>query len=120
MALFSIENRAVDNTVVIFDNFYNQKVSVPAEQYNLVNSFFKGVCDTTEIAENFTAFLFKVSTASGIDPLEIIQSLKGDNNKLKIDQKFAYYLNSFKSKTNLYGVAVVPKPVQPVARNVVI
>jgi hypothetical protein len=120
MSLFLTENNVVDNTTAIFDNFYNMQMSVPTEQYNLVYSFFQGVCGTTEIANNFTAFLFIVASMSGIDALTIIDNLKGDDNKLKIDQKFAYYLNSFKSKTNLYGVAVAPKPVQPVARNVVI
>lgn len=120
MALFTIENNIVDNTTAIFDNFYNAQMSVPTEQFNLVYSFFQGICGTTEIANNFTAFLFIIATMSDIDPLTIIENLKGENNKLKIDQKFAYYLNSFKSKTNLYGVAVAPKPVQPVARNVVI
>ena len=120
MALFTVENNTVDNTTAIFDNFYNVQMSVPTEQYNLVRAFFQGICGTTEIADNFTAFLFKVASLSGIDALTIIDNLQGENNKLKIDQKFAYYLNSFKSKTNLYGVTVAPKPVQPVARNVVV
>lgn len=119
MALITSKTNAVDNTVKIFDNFYNKQISVSAEQYNLVSAFFLGVCPTQDIANNFTAFLFIVAKESGLDPLTIIESLKGSNNKLQIDQKFAYYLNSFKSKTSLYGVAVVPRPVQPVARNVV-
>lgn len=109
-----------DNTIQIFDNFYNVQMSIPVEQYNIVSAFFLGVCETEEIAQNFTAFLFKVAKLSGLDPLTIIDSLKGSNNKLEIDQKFSYYLNSFKSKTSLYGVAVVPRPVQPIARNIVI
>jgi len=116
----SFKNNAVDSTIDIFDNFYKSQISIPVEQYNLVYAFFSGVCDTKEIAETFTAFLFQVCAMSGLDPITVIDSLKDSKNKLQIDQKFAYYLNSFKSKTTLYGVSVVPKPVQPVARNIVI
>ena len=114
------QQRTVDTTVEIFDSFYNITQSIPSNQYGIVLSFFKSVCDTEEIAENFTAFLFRVANASGVDALEILDNIKGINDKLQIDQKFAYYLNSFKSRTSLYGVSVVPKPVVPVARNVVL
>lgn len=109
-----------DATVKIFNNFYNKQLSVSANDYNYVSAFFEGVCETKEIAQNFTAFLFEVASMSGLNPLTIIQNLKGADNKLQIDQKFAYYLNSFKSKTSLYGVSVVPVPVYPVARNIVV
>jgi hypothetical protein len=38
---------------------------------------------------------------------------------MEMNQTIAYYLNSFKSKTSLYGIAVVPKSNQPVSRNIV-
>jgi hypothetical protein len=38
---------------------------------------------------------------------------------MEMDQTLAYYLNSFKSKTSLYGIAQLPRPNLPVARNVV-
>lgn len=120
MALIISDKKTVDNTVSIFDKFYDSEISISANEYNYVYGFFAGVCETEEIAQNFTAFLFRVAKLSGLNPLEIIDSLRGTNNKLQIDQKFAYYLNSFRSKTSLYGVAIVPRPVQPVARNIVI
>ena len=36
-----------------------------------------------------------------------------------MNQIFAYYMNSFKSKTSLYGIGTVPRPNLPVARNIV-
>lgn len=108
-----------DNTVLIFDNFYNTQTTVSVDQYNIISAFFLGICQTTEIANNFTTFLFQVAKIAGLDPLVILDNLKGSNNKLQIDQKFAFYLNSLKSRTSLYGVAVIPRPVIPVARNVV-
>jgi hypothetical protein len=121
MALISTQNQSIDRTVKIFDNFYNKSITIPTNQYDVVLSYFKGVCETETIAKNFTAFFFKVAEQSGIDAITLLETIKGNtNNKLELNQTLAYYLNSFKSKHSLYGVAVVPRPVQPVARNVVL
>ena len=120
MPIVKFTYNASESTIRIFDKFYNREMTVSANEYDVVSAFFNGVCATKQIAENFTAFLFRVAHVSGLDPLTIIDNLSGSNNKLQIDQKFAYYLNSFKSKTSLYGIGIVPRPVQPVARNIVI
>jgi hypothetical protein len=39
---------------------------------------------------------------------------------LQMNKQICYWLNSLKSKTSLYGVSVIPQPVVPVARNVVL
>lgn len=114
------QTRTVDTTVEIFDSFYNVTQSIPSNQYGIVLAFFMSICGTEQIAQNFAAFLFRVADASGIPALELLDNIKGINDKLELDQKFAYYMNSFKSRTSLYGVSVVPKPVVPVARNVVL
>lgn len=108
-----------DQTIKIFDNFYNKFVYAPVDQYNVVNAYFLGVCATKDMANIFTAFLFQIAAKSGLDPLTILDSIKGSNNKLELDQKMSYFMNSFKSKTSLYGVAIVPRPLYPTARNVV-
>jgi hypothetical protein len=121
MALISTQNQSIDRTVKIFDNFYNKSITIPSNQYDVVLSYFKGVCETETIAKNFTAFLFKIAQESGVDAMTLLENIKGSTkNKLELNQVLAYYLNSFKSKTSLYGVAVIPRPVQPVARNVVL
>jgi len=121
MALIKTQNQSIDRTVKIFDNFYNFNLTIPVNQYEIVLSYFKGVCETETIAQNFTAFFFKVAQQSGIDAITLLDNIKGTaKNKLEVNQVLAYYLNSFKSKTSLYGVAVIPKPVQPVSRNVVL
>lgn len=121
MALITTQNQSVDRTVKIFDNFYNKSIQVPVNQYDVVLSYFKGVCETETIAQNFTAFFFRVAQQSGIDAITLLENIKGTTkNKLELNQVLAYYLNSFKSKHSLYGVAVIPRPVQPVSRNVVL
>lgn len=121
MALFSITKDSLDKTVKIFDGFYNNSFVIPTNQYDVVKSYFVGICETKEIAENYTAILFRIAQESNIDALSLLENVKGTTkNKLDLNKVFAYYLNSFKSKTSLYGIAQIPRPSQPVARNVVL
>lgn len=115
------DNRnSLDQTVRIFDSFYNVDQIINSSEFDIVFGFFKEVCSTTQIASNYTAFLFRVSNESGVPIMELMEQLyKIKTNKILIDTFLAYYLNRFRSKTNLYGVSTVPRPVQPVARNVV-
>ena len=70
------------------------------------------------IADNFTVVLFRISQETEIPVLDLLNQIKG-TNKMEMNQTIAYYLNSFKSKTSLYGIAIVPKSNQPVSRNIV-
>lgn len=121
MPLIYTQKESLDNTVKIFDNFYNTSLVVPSNQFDIVRGFFLSVCTDKKTAENFTSFLFRVAQESGIDALTLLDNIKGTaTNTVELNQTMAYYLNSLKSKTSLYGVAVVPRPVVPVARNVVL
>ena len=120
MPLINTQEESIDRTIKIFDNFYNVNITIPTNQYEVVRSYFIGICEDVRVAENFTAFLFRIAQESGIDAIQLLENIKGANNKLELNQTMAYYMNSFKSKVSLYGVAVVPRPVFPVARNVVL
>ena len=120
MPLIYTQQESIDRTIKIFDDFYNVNLSVPTNQYDVVHSYFISVCADKKIADNFTAFLFRIAQEADIDALELLQEIKGVNNTVELNQTMAYYMNSFKSKVSLYGVAVIPRPIQPVARNVVL
>ena len=116
-----VDNRdSVDRTVVIFDRFYSSNLKVNASEFDVVYGYFSSISSTKQIAANFTGFLFRIAQDSGIPVLTLLQEIQGSDNKLQMNRKLCYYLNSFKSKTSLYGVGVVPKPNQAVARNVVL
>lgn len=108
-----------DRTILIYDNFYNTKLSINATEYDVVFGFFKASSDNDVIASNFTATLFRISQEADIPVLDLLDQLKGLNNKLEMNKVICYFLNSFKPKTSLYGVSVVPRPNQLSARNVV-
>lgn len=108
----------LDQTVRIFDEFYEFNLVVNGSEYDVVYSYFKGICDTTQIAGNFTVYLFRISQETQIPVLDLLGYIQG-RNKLEVNSVIAYYLNSFKSKTSIYGFGSVPKPNEPVARNIV-
>lgn len=111
---------SLDQTVRIFDSFYAFDLRVNASEYDIVRGYFISVCETKNIAENFTAVLFRISQETGIPALDLLGAVKGTDNQLQMNQVINYYLNSFKSKTSLYGISIVPQPNIPVARNIVL
>jgi hypothetical protein len=114
-----LDNRnSIDQTVKIFDSFYAFNTIASANDYDIVHSYFISVCETTNIANNFTSILFRIAQETQINVLELLNQIKGVSH-MEMNQTLVYYLNSFKSKTSLYGVAQLPKPNLPVARNVV-
>jgi hypothetical protein len=118
MARIIDDRTSMDLTVKIFDDFYSFNMVVNGNEYDIVNGYFKSVCGTKQIAGNFTAFLFRISQETGIPVLDLLGQIQG-TNKLQMNQVISYYLNSFKSKTSLYGMSTVPQSNQPVARNIV-
>jgi hypothetical protein len=115
-----IDNRtSLDQTIRIYDSFYAVNLVVAADKFDIVNGFFSSVCETKNIAANFTAFLFRIAQETEIDVLELLAQLQGADNRLQINKIIAYYLNSFKSRTSLYGVGSLLQPNLPVARNIV-
>lgn len=119
MALFDVQRSEMDKTVKIFDAFYNNQLKINSNEYDIVRSYFVSVCKDARVANNFTAVFFRIAQESDINPLTLLENIKGTNT-VQLNKVMAYYLNSFKSKTSLYGVGNIPKPIQPVARNIVI
>ena len=109
---------STDQTVRIFDSFYAFNSIVNANEYDIVHSYFIAKCATAKIADNFTASLFRIAQETQIYILDLLDQIKGANT-MELNQILAYYLNSFKSKTTLYGVSIAPRPNQPIARNIV-
>lgn len=107
-----------DNTTQVFDQFYNINITVPADEYEIVLSWFRSICSTEQIAQNFTAFVFIISSNSKIPSLDLLSQMQGQTG-IQIDALMAYYLNSAKTKSALYGVANQITPNFYVQRNIV-
>jgi hypothetical protein len=114
-----IDSRSgTDQTVKIFDEFYSFDLIVNASEYDIVFSYFKSTCDTIQIAGNFTVYLFRIAQETQISVLDLLTYIQG-KTQLETNTVIAYYLNSFKSKTSIYGFGTVPQPNEAVARNIV-
>lgn len=109
----------IDSSVKLFDSFYNFEMNVDANQYDIVYSYFYETSKSKNIAQNFTTIIFRLSSITGENVMVMLEYLQG-KSKLEANVTLAYYLNSIKSKTTLYGVSVVPKPNEMVQRNIVV
>jgi hypothetical protein len=110
---------STDKTVQIFDNFYNFDLVVDGNQYEIVHSFFYNLTKSKNVTDNFTLMIFRISTLSGENPLSLVDYLQG-KSKMEVNSILAYYLNSVKSKTSLYGVNSTPQPNYNTQRNIVV
>ena len=118
MASVNNINPNIDQTVQIFDDFYRYEVTVPAVQYDIVNSFFRSVMATEQQAGNFTVSLFKVAEETGIPALTLLQGFEGLDT-IQLNANLAYYLNQIRSRATLLGVSVDVIPNAYAARLVV-
>lgn len=110
---------SLDNTVRIFDNFYNVNISVSANEYDVVHSFFREYTSNAKVAKSFTEILFRVSSQTETNVLELLSQFQG-SDKMKIALTLAYYLNTLSAtKTVLYGVNNVIVPNEKIQRNIV-
>jgi hypothetical protein len=109
----------LDNSVRVFDQYYNFQVVVDSNHYEIVYSYFVSVTNTLDTAKNFTTMLFRIANITGENPLTLLEYMQG-STKLQVTSLMAYYLNGLKSKTTLYGISVTPSPNQTIQRNIVI
>ncbi len=117
MSTLNEVNPKIDQTVQIFDQFYNYSANIPAMEYDIVLSYFRSVFTTTLAAENFTTALFRVAEESDTSALTLLQSMEGQNS-VQLTISMAYYLNSVRSPSTLLGVLTPTTPNFYTARNV--
>ena len=123
MASINYTNYNIDQTVRVFDTFYDYDVNIPVGDYDVVNSYFRSVMTTKQAADNFTVSLFRVAQDTNIPPLTLLQSFQAGNTNnnpgLSLNLNMAYYLNSIRNRATLLGVGIAVAPNFYAARNVV-
>lgn len=109
----------LDQVTKKFDKDYQSQISIGANEYEIVKSYFLDITGSENVSNNFTLMLFRIAAITGFTVLQLLDDMKG-KTKLQVNASMAYYLNSIKSKTTLYGVSVIPEPNFSVQRNIVI
>lgn len=117
MSTITYVNPRQDQTVRIFDNFYNYELQVPADQYDTIFGYFKSLTADTSSAAAFTTSLFQVAENSQTDVMVLFQQIQGQS-VLDLNVTLAYYLNGLRSKSALLGVSATVTPNYYAARNV--
>ena len=117
MSTVNYTNPNKDLTVRLFDQFYSYEVDVPANEYDVVYSYFLSVMTTRQAAGNFTMSLFRVAQNTGIPALTLLKEFQGLNG-VNLSASLAYYLNSIRSRATLLGVGAIVTPNFYQARNV--
>lgn len=111
-------NYKVDQSVRIFDSFYGFDANVPANEYDIVNSFFKIQMQNDRAANNMTATLFQVAGRTKIPVLSLLDNMKGKTG-VELSINLAYYFNGIRSSSTLLGVNAHATPNFYAARAVV-
>lgn len=123
----ALEIVQTENTLEIFDSFYAEPLSVPVNEWDVVNSYFVGVLkgdpnseSTKDTAKKFSSVLFKIAQQTGTDIMVFMDYFRTNvETSLQVNSEMAYYLNLLKSKTALYGISTVVSPNQAVQRNII-
>ena len=110
-------NTNIDLSARVFNDFFDQGLQVPADQYDVVNSFFESVFGTGEAAKAFTDNLFTISRATDTPVLDLLADIKGQDS-IRITSTICYYLNGIRSPSTLLGINTVVRPNIWAARNV--
>lgn len=110
-------NPNVDLTVRVFDTFYEFDVTVPADEYDTVNSYFLSVFKDPNAAANFTTTLFRVASETRTPVLTLLANIQGQDS-IQLTATLAYYLNGLRSPATLLGVNATVTPNYYTARNV--
>ena len=110
-------NPAVDQTVRVYDEFYEFAVDVAANEYDVVNSFFRSVFGSQTAADSFTSALFRISDETDVPVISLVEQMAGQD-QIQVTNTLAYFLNGIRSPTTLLGVNNAVQPNIWAARNV--
>lgn len=119
MSTVNYANTNLDQTVRIYDQFYDYDVNIPAAEYDVVYSYFKKEMADAKAAGNFTVSLFRVSEETGVPALDLLSQFTGQSG-INLTATLAYYLNQIRSRATLLGVSVPVVPNSYVSRNVLV
>ncbi len=110
-------NTSIDQTVQLFDRFYDYEANVPAQEFDAVYSYFRSQFGTSEAAGNFAVATFRISEQSRIPVMDLLSQFQGLDN-VELTLTLSYYLNNLRSPSTLLGLNQPVTPNFYVARNV--
>jgi pyruvate/2-oxoacid:ferredoxin oxidoreductase alpha subunit len=117
MGSVNTTNFSMDQSVRIFDQFYQYEVTVPQLEYDAVYTYFLSMFGNAESAGNFAVTVFRIAEQSAIPVMNLLQSFQG-MNQVELTLTLSYYLNGLRSPSTLLGINQPTQPNYYVARNI--
>lgn len=105
-------------TLKIFDAYTNAPVNVDASTYDAMIGFFEERGFEKDSATNMAYVIIKQSIIDKINPLKLIDTLKGINN-VELSTLITEILNYNRFKTSKLGSCSTFAPLPEVARNII-
>ena len=109
MATVNQTNYNQDLTVRVFDRFYGFEQNIPANEWDIVFTYFKSVMSTPRAAQNFATAVFMVANETNVSPLTLLQTFQGQTG-VTLSVTMAYYMNMIRSRATLLGVSSAATP----------
>ena len=93
MSSVNYTNPNIDLSVRVFDNFYKYETNVPAQEYDVVYSYFLREMGNANYAGNFAVSLFRIAEQTGIPALTLLQQFQNEGQAqvgMTLDIQMAY------------------------------
>ena len=110
-------NPQIDQTVQIFDQFYDYSADVPSMEYDAVYSYLRSQFGTVDAASNFAVTMFRIAEQSQISVMDLLQQLQGVS-ATELTLTLSYYLNNLRSSSTLLGLNQPVVPNYYASRNI--
>jgi hypothetical protein len=104
-------------TLAAFDNFYNQPLEIKVSTFDAMTAFFTARGFDETAAQSVTVIIIKQAKKDNINPLQILDSLKGLDN-VEISALVAEIINYNRFKTSFLGYSREFVINEEVSRNV--
>jgi len=104
-------------TLRLFNGYFDTKVTVDINVYDVVHGFFVRKIKSQEAADALTAAVITTSFDNKLDPLQVIKDLDSVDD-LELDATLALYMNETRRNTSLLGVKQTQPVIEIVARSI--
>ena len=76
MGTVNVTKNTQEQSVTLYDEFYNKTTAISQNEYEVVRTFFKSYGYDNEIADDFTAVFFQILDAYNITQDELLKEFK--------------------------------------------
>jgi len=105
-------------TVQAFDAYYSKPLELDVSVYTSVKSFFTSKGFENNAADNIAVLIIKESKINGLNPMKVIDSLKGLDS-VEISSLVNEIINFNRFKTSFLGSALAFSSNPNIVRNVI-